>query len=189
MKLGAKGEALIKRKESCVLFAYPDPASPLGIALQHRGLWNKHIAGKADIPFDLLCLSGAPWTIGYGHTGPEVKQGLRWTQQQADEAFKRDVAPFETLVNTHVKVPLTQGQFDALVSIIYNVGPGRAGQRDGIIWLKTGSPSTLLRKLNLGDYVGAGRAFLSWNRAGGAVVRGLEIRRGEEADMFMEEVA
>lgn len=89
------------------------------------------------------------WTIGVGHTGPEVKEGLRWTPAQIDEAFRKDVEWAEDAVNK-VKVPLTQYQFDALVSFVFNVGAG-AFER-----------STMLKCLNKGDFHQACLEFDKW---------------------------
>lgn len=91
------------------------------------------------------------WTIGVGHTGPEVKQGLSWTTEQVMQALRDDCAIAEKCVNENVKVPLTQNQFDALVSFVFNVGTGAFFK------------STLLKLLNAGDYAGAGGQFLRWN--------------------------
>lgn len=126
---------------------------------------------------------GVP-TIGYGHT-KNVKLGMVCTTQQAEAWLLEDVETFEKLVNQNVKVPLTQGQFDALVSIVFNVGPG-GRHKSGIIKLTDGQPSTLLRKLNAKDYAGAADAFLSWKYAGGKVLAGLERRRAAERRLFLE---
>ena len=118
--------------------------------------------------------SGGVWTIGWGHTGPDVHEGLTWTQDQADAAFVRDTAWAQAAVRNDVAVPLTQPQFDALVSLVFNIGAGAFAR------------STLLRKLNAGDYRGAADEFLRWNRDNGEVVTGLAVRRAKERAMFLE---
>lgn len=112
------------------------------------------------------------WTIGYGHT-KGVKDGQIITQEQAEEFLREDLRIFEQTVESCVKVPLSQNQFDALVSFCYNCGSGA---------LKT---STLLRLLNEGNYSEAGEQFLRWNKAGGKVLVGLTRRREEEREMFL----
>lgn len=140
-----------------------------------------------------LCPAGIP-TIGWGHTGPEVRIGMRpITMQTAAAYLESDLITPELAVRNYVKVPLTQGQFDALVSLIFNVGPGRATKpgspgRDGIITLANGQPSTLLRKLNAGDYAGAGAQFSAWNKSGGVVLGGLVRRRAAEFALFNQKV-
>ncbi len=69
------------------------------------------------------CPAGV-WTIGYGHTGPDVKPGGTITQAQADALLDKDTDDAESAVNTLVKVPLSQNQFDALVSFVFNTGIG-----------------------------------------------------------------
>ncbi|MCA8339609.1 lysozyme [Burkholderia multivorans] len=177
--------------ESCYLTAYPDPASPLGKALQARGLWYKTLAG-APIPNDpaLRALSGAPWTCGWGSTGPDVREGTVWTQATADARHDENLRASAALVDDAVRVPLSPQQKAALVSIVNNVGPGRARRagdpgRDGIITLASGQPSTLLRRLNAGDYAGAADQFPAWNRAGGVISAGLVRRRAAERDLFL----
>ena len=178
MNTSPAGYALIKSFENCALVAYPDPLSPLAIAMHAAGLvW----AGK--VPAQFAGLSANPWTNGWGATGPGIELGTIWTQSQADQRLVADVAYREDLVRQAVKVALTQGQFDALVSIVFNVGPG-GPQKDGIIRLKSGQPSTLLRKLNAGDYAGAGQAFLSWVSPGSAVEKGLRRRREAELQLW-----
>ena len=111
------------------------------------------------------------WTIGWGHTAG-VKKGDNWTQDEADDILLNDLEKFEGYVNQYVKVPLTQNQFDALVSWTFNLGPGN---------LKS---STMLTKLNEKNYAEVPSQMKRWNKAGGKVLRGLERRRNAEAAMF-----
>ncbi|MFB0823846.1 lysozyme [Chromobacterium violaceum] len=113
------------------------------------------------------------WTIGYGHTGPDVKAGMTITQQQADQLLAADLEKFETGVRKAVIVPLNANQFSALVSFSYNLGLGNLRS------------STLLRLLNKGDYNGAAAQFPRWNRAGGQAVPGLTRRRKAEQALFL----
>ncbi|QMV32429.1 lysozyme [Ralstonia phage Hyacinthe] len=111
-------------------------------------------------------------TIGYGHTG-NVWLGMVVTQEQADALLAADIRRFENGVAGLLKVPVTQGQFDALVSFAFNCGLGNLGA------------STLLRKLNAGDVKGAAAEFPRWSMAGGVVLRGLTLRREAEQKLFM----
>lgn len=182
-RLSAAGEKLIKGFESCSLRAYPDPASDLHKALTRAGLIARYMKGEVAIPAELRGLSGRPWTIGWGHTGPEVVEGLVWTQEQCDEEFRRDIRPREITVYSAVTQPITQGMFDALVSLLFNVGAG-SSTRDGIIRLKDGRPSSVLRCLNLCDFKAAAAHIEDWNKAGGVVVPGLQRRRRAERALF-----
>lgn len=112
------------------------------------------------------------WTIGYGHTGPEVVAGLTWTQEQAVVAMQEDTLWAARCVNANVKVVLNQNQFDALVSFTYNVGVGDFNK------------STLLVLLNSGDYDGASEQFMRWVFAGTQVSDGLKNRREKEQALF-----
>lgn len=112
------------------------------------------------------------WTIGYGHT-KGVKDGQKITQEQAEELLRDDLRVYEQAVESCVKVPINQNQFDALVSFCYNCGAEA---------LRT---STLLRLLNESKYSDAGEQFLRWNKAGGKVLVGLTRRREEERGMFL----
>lgn len=170
MKINSEGKALIKRWEGLRLKAYPDPASPRA----------RHLAGTGK---NDPTLSGEPWTIFYGHTG-DVKEGMSGTSHQADVVLDLDLEEFEDIVTRAVTAPLSENQFSALVSILFNVGPGKKGVRDGIVTLKSGQPSTLLRKLNAGDYAGAQAEFIKWNKAGGQSMPGLTARRAAEARLF-----
>lgn len=144
MKTSANGIAVMHFFESCKLTAYPDP-------------------GSAD---------GKPWTIGWGSTGPDIKKGTVWTQAQADVRFIDDLMKFEQGVAAVVSVPVSQGQFDALVSFSYNLGLGSLRS------------STLLKLLNGLDYTGARDQFARWNKNDGQVMKGLTRRRAAEAALF-----
>src|SRR3712207_1132154 len=120
-------------------------------------------------------------TIGYGHlvhaggitaadrNGPYGK-GI--TQAQGMALLRQDAQRVVVAIRDCVTVPLTQNQFDALVSFTFNVGTGALRK------------STLLKRLNAGDYAGAADAFGMWTKAGGKVVAGLVRRRSEEAALF-----
>lgn len=117
-------------------------------------------------------------TIGYGHTSaagaPRVYVGQTITQDEADKILSSDLMSVEIEVEHLVRVALTQNQFDALVSFQFNTGAlGR---------------STLLTKLNNGDYEGAAEEFLKWNKAGGKVLEGLIKRRKAEKELFLTPV-
>jgi len=122
-----------------------------------------------------ICPAGVP-TIGYGTTrvnGQPVQMGSVITESQASGYLKSDLQQFESAVNAAVKVPLTQNQFDALVSFTYNLGAGNLRS------------STLLKKLNASDYAGAADEFPKWNKAGGKELAGLTRRRNAERDLFL----
>lgn len=123
------------------------------------------------------------WTICHGHTGG-VKKDQTATFSQCRQYLREDSGWAGELVAKWVKVAITQEQYDAMVSLIYNVGPGIPGKRSGIIWLKDGRHSTLLNKVNAGDCLGAGAEFLKWSKVGNVPVKGLLIRRQEEKAMF-----
>lgn len=112
-------------------------------------------------------------TIGVGHTGPEVHEGLVWTQTQADVQLHTDLKHFEDVINTAVKASLNQMQFDALVSLAFNIGAvAFAG-------------STLVKKLNALDTKGAACQFTVWNKAGGVLQPVLLARRTVELCCFL----
>ncbi|AYL07968.1 lysozyme (plasmid) [Enterobacter asburiae] len=145
MQISDKGIALIKQFEGCKLTAYQD--------------------------------SVGVWTIGYGWTKPvdgkPIRAGMTIKQETAERLLKTGLVSYENDVSRLVKVDLTQGQFDALVSFTYNLGA------------RSLSTSTLLRKLNAGDYAGASDEFLRWNKAGGKVLNGLTRRREAERALFL----
>jgi len=143
MKTSPKGIALIKSAEGLRLKAYPDPGT-----------------------------GGLPWTIGYGSTAG-VTQNMVITEAQAEQMLAADLVRFERIVERLMRVPLNQGQFDALVSFTYNVGEGNF------------TKSTLLRKVNAGNTAGAAEQFSRWVNAGGKVLPGLVKRRAAERALFL----
>lgn len=155
MKTSANGRTLIESFEGLILQAYDDATDrivPVGST------------AKGTL------------TIGYGHTTaagpPRVVVGQKITKEEADTILASDLKGVEADVNRLVKVPITQNQFDALVSFHFNTGGlGR---------------SSVLRKLNSNDRQGAADALLQWNMAGGQVLRGLVRRRQAERDLFLK---
>ncbi|EJL23691.1 lysozyme [Novosphingobium sp. AP12] len=151
MQLGPKGEALIKKWEGYSkdlgdgrVQAYPDPAT-----------------------------GGAPWTIGWGSTGADIRKGTIWTREKAQARFTAHVGEFAAQVSKLLATtPTTQNQFDAMVSLAYNVGATNF------------AASTLLRKHRARDYAGAAGEFSRWNKAAGRVMAGLTKRRADEAKLY-----
>lgn len=142
-KTGVKGLALIKSFEGKRLVSYDD-----GVGV---------------------------WTVGYGTTrinGVKVQKGSTITDSQAELYLKADLETFENVVNNVVTIEVNQNQFDALVSLTYNIGATAF------------TNSTLLRKLNSGDFKDASEQFLVWNKGGGKVMTGLVRRREAEKELF-----
>ncbi len=121
------------------------------------------------------CPAGV-WTVGYGSTGPHVKSNTLVTTAEATELLKKDLEKFEKCINGAVKVGLLQCQFDALVSFVYNVGPGSF------------LTSTLLKYLNQGNMLEASNQFLRWTLAGGKRLPGLLTRRTKERALFLRDM-
>jgi lysozyme len=127
---------------------------------------------RARTHFKPYICPGGRLTIGWGHTNDHGRQfdgSAVWSQAECDAAFMEDMAYFEPAVRRLVKVRLNQDQFDALVSFAYNCGAGNLAK------------STLLRKVNRGDFEGAAAEFGRWNRSAGKVLAGLTRRRASEA--------
>ena len=147
--VSAEGIALIKRFEGCARLrpdgrveAYPDPGT-----------------------------GAAPWTIGWGATGPDIGPHTVWSRAQCDERLLQDIARHALEVDRALGDASTgPGQFDALVSFHYNTGAIRR--------------ATLTRKHCAGDHTGAAAEFARWNQAGGRVLAGLTRRRAAEADLY-----
>ena len=143
MRMSAAGRrALTEKFEGDVLKVYPDPAT-----------------------------RGAPWSAGYGHTGPDVHPGMPVNQDMAEVWLIHDLAKAEAIVNRVVTIDLTQHEFDALVDFVFNLGDRLTG-------------STLLRDLNAGLPRAAADQFQRFDHAAGHVMAGLLRRRLAEADYF-----
>lgn len=145
-------EGLARQRPDGLIEAYPDPAT-----------------------------GGDPWTIGWGSTGADpfnggkIRKGTVWTREQCDMHFANHLGTFEAAVRDRLgKAPVSQLQFDAMVSLCYNIGPANFAK------------SSVLRKHVAGDYPGAARAFLLWNKAAGKVMRGLTRRREAERDLYLK---
>lgn len=122
-----------------------------------------------------LCPAGVP-TVGYGHTGPDVRLGMRITEAQAEQLLANDLAEAAAIVDKYVHVPLPENPRGALSSFVFNLGAGAFAS------------STLLECLNLGDIAGAAEQFGRWTKArvGGKLVDlpGLVARRAAEEALF-----
>lgn len=143
MQTSARGRALIEQREGVRLKAYTDS----------RGIW----------------------TIGCGHTGaagpPHVSPGMTITAAEADDILSADLAKFEAAINAALKIALADHEYDACVSLAFNIGdPEFCG-------------STVLHKLNAGDRHGAADAFLLWKNSGGRPI--LLKRRQAERLQFL----
>lgn len=131
--------------------------------------------------FEGLCLKAVPdpkthsdpWTIGYGHTGPDVHPGLVWTADRAAKQLEADLTATDARVTALLdKAPTTQPQFDALASFAFNLGAGALAR------------STLLRKHRAGMYADAAAEFGRWVSPGSNVENGLRRRRAAEAALY-----
>lgn len=134
----------------------------------------KKYEGFSALPYQC---AGGRWTIGYGSTDNITASHPPVTLTQADIMLRHDILTYERAVNTRVNVPLTQHQFDALVSFTYNLGEHNLAK------------STLLRKLNALDYEGAAQEFHRWNKADGKTLKGLTRRRKAESELFLKPLA
>jgi lysozyme len=148
VKTSDQGIALLKRHEGLRLKAYPDPAS-----------------------------GGEPWTIGYGTTSSagvgKITRGMTITEAQAEEMLRKSLLIYERGVVKAITRRPTQPQFDAMVSLAYNIGVPRF------------STSSVVKHFNAGDIDKAAGAFLLWNKAAGKIMSGLTKRRQSERALFL----
>jgi len=114
------------------------------------------------------------WTVGYGHTGSDVTQGLKISQGTAEILLRQDLGKFEDAVTKYAG-KAHQNQFDAMVSLCYNIGQGNF------------SKSSVARLHRNGQYTGAAAAFLLWNKGGGKILAGLVNRRKAERNLYLGE--
>lgn len=149
MKTSPDGIDLIKKFEGLRLTAYPDPGT-----------------------------GGEPWTIGYGTTSSagvgKITKGMKITQVQAESMLVRSLTDYELGVTHALRSPVTQHQFDALVSLAYNIGVANM------------SRSSVVKYLNAGQVEKAAGAFMLWNKAAGRVMPGLTRRRAAERELFLK---
>ena len=170
----------VEAADKLIATAYDDVAGMLGIAIDVMSISQNGINLLSSFEGCELVAYLCPakvWTIGFGTTvypnGVKVKKGDSCTLEQAKQFKAHDLKRFEKTVSDLVKIPLTQNQFDALVSLTYNIGTGAFEK------------STLLKKLNAGDYQGAADQFTVWNKGGGKVLQGLVNRRAKEKEVFL----
>ena len=178
---GSLTQKQVDAADKLIATAYDDVTSLLGITLDEM-----HVSPSG---IDLICnFEGkrlmayddgvGVWTIGFGTTiypnGIKVKKGDVCTEAQAKAYMAYDLKKFELAVNNTVNVSLNQNQFDALVSLAYNIGTGAF------------SESTLVKKLNAGNFKGAANQFDVWINAGGKRMQGLVNRRAKEKALFLK---
>jgi len=160
-----KGWQFICRHEGLELEAYPDPNSPLGracAAKNYRMRSYRKIAGWEN-------LSGAPWTIGYGNTAPGVKQGVTITQAQAEQLLAQRLrSEFEPAVDSVCKGLTPAYQYDAMVSLAYNIGATAFRK------------STVAKMHAAGNHAAAAEAFLLWHSG-----HTLTERREREKELYL----
>jgi lysozyme len=154
-RINAEGLKLIKQWEGCVLYAYDDFDPPS----------KRRKIRSGDVVRGTL-------TIGYGHTGPDVKPGMTIGQSRADELLIVDLSEYEAAVTQAVHVELTDNQFAALVAFAFNVGKGAF------------RGSSLVRKLNQGDYSAVPKELMKWTSSKGNTMPGLVNRRSAEAGLW-----
>ena len=171
----------VEAADKLIATAYDDVAGMLGIATDVMSTSQNGInliSSFEGCELKAYLCPAKVWTIGFGTTvypsGVKVKKGDTCTLDQAKQFKAHDLKRFEKTVNDLVKVSLTQNQFDALVSLTYNIGTGAFEK------------STLLKKLNVSDYQGAADQFTVWNKGGGKVLQGLVNRRAKERELFLK---
>ncbi len=138
-------QAILRNAESCRLHAYPDPAS-----------------------------GGAPWTIGWGATGPEIHAGQVWTQAQADMRLAQDLNQVAAqMTQACGAAPTGDNQFGALCSLAYNIGYGNFLRSSVLLFHRDG------------EHHDAAAAFGAWDKGYGRVLPGLVRRRAAEAALYL----
>jgi len=171
----------VEAADKLIATAYDDVAGMLGIAIDVMSTSQNGINLLSSFEgFELtayLCPANV-WTIGFGTTvypnGVKVKKGDVCTEVQAKAYMAHNLKKFELTVNDAVTVSLNQNQFDALVSLAYNIGTNAFKN------------STLVKKLNAGDIRGAADQFDVWVNAGGKRMQGLVNRRAKEKALFLK---
>lgn len=152
-------------------FVYPSTSPLAALRVSPRGLaMIKSFEGFRATPYRDF---GGSLTVGYGHLIRENERFIRLSEKEAEALLIQDVRLAEAIVKRVVRVQLTQNQFDALVSLVFNIGSGQFGG------------STLLAKLNRNDFLGAANEFPRWKHVDRTPVRGLMRRREAERQLFL----
>ncbi|WP_332604976.1 lysozyme [Acinetobacter sp. ESBL14] len=159
-----------------------DAVDMVGVAIDYEMSISTHginlITSFEDLKLNAYDDGVGVWSIGFGTTvyptGVPVRQGDSCTLEQANSFFQYDLKRFEKAVNEAITVPISQNQFDALVSLSYNIGSHAF------------KSSTLVKYLNVLDEYAAAEQFLVWNKAGGKVLKGLVRRREAERSLFLK---
>ena len=179
MQSSAKGRALIKEFEGFRSHSYPDPASPLFRATKKWKLkWGYQSASQifASLPPEkaeqVKTLRGNPWTIGYGFTSG-VQPNMVMSEGEADVRLAAELVQYEQGVLQALSVPPNQNEFDACVSLAWNIGVSRF------------QSSSVVKAHNRGDKASASRAFGLWNKANGQEEPGLVRRRAKESQVYL----
>lgn len=173
MKTSTAGAAALKSREGLRAFAYPDPESALAKATP-RASWGRMPARviMRSLPAKVQELSASPWTVGYGQTW-----GVTIDTEMDEDAAERDLAlhltHYEDLVNAACTRKPTQGQFDALVSLAWNVE------------VAVSPKSSIIKAHNRGDWPAAARAFELYCKSGGREVPALLVRRKAEGADYL----
>lgn len=176
MRVSDVGLTLIKESESFREFAYPDPYSPLGLKYKNKS-WGRKPAAEilTTIHGQDKELDGSPWTVGYGFT-KGVTSNSRMSLSTAETELKIETLEYEQGVLKALKVKPTQAQFDACVSLAWNIG------------IAGFAKSSIAKAHNRGDFAAAARAFGLWNKSRGKVSKGLTLRRAREASLYLSEL-
>lgn len=149
----------------------PQKASPTGMSADGLAILRYFESCRLEAYWDA---DGKVWTISWGDTGPDVVEGLRITQAEADERLRRRLArEFVPGVLNVLTRPANQAQLDAMVDLAYNIG------------VSAFQGSTLLRLFNAADQAGAAEQFPRWNKSGGKVLLGLRRRRAADRARFL----
>ncbi len=136
-------------------------ANGLALIKAHEGLRTRAYRCPAGV-----------WTIGYGSTGPQVKDGMAVSPEQAEAILRADLVRFEAAVRRHA-LPASQNQYDALVSLAFNIGVAAFAR------------SSLVRRHVAGDFAGAAAEFGRWTKSEGRELRGLVRRRAAERELYL----
>ena len=128
------------------------------------------------------------YTIGYGHHSPAVYEGMVCTEAEAEKFLKADIANYEYQIESALnidEIEVTQGMFDALVCLLFNLKGKQLKNGKRLSPLETLVSYNLWKKMKSGDKEGAAKEFLDINKAGGVEVEGLTRRRKAEAKLFL----